>query len=144
MLHYHWHHFFQGASKPSEEETETNGVLTSPNFGDGLTYPNNLDNKQTIQVEEGKAIKIHFTHWDVEECGGCDYVTITEGDGSEYHELANIRPDDRSFSLKDIPDFIVSKTDTVHVRFHTDRSGQRAGWRLIWGEYTSVYASQMN
>ena len=90
MLHYHWYAFFEGASKPSEEENETNGVLTSPNFGDGLTYPNNLDNKQTIQVEEGKAIKIHFTDWDVEPSPGgkCDYVTITEGDGST---LANIR-----------------------------------------------------
>ena len=143
MLHYHWHYFFQGASKPSEEETETNGVLTSPNFGDGLTYPNDLNNKQTIQVEEGKAIKIHFTHWDVEHSPGgeCDYVTITEGDGTT---LADLGLDFGILSLRDIPEFLVSKTDTVHVLFHTDDSVQRAGWRLIWGEFKSVYTSPTN
>ena len=117
--------------------------MTSPNFGDGLTYPNDLNNKQTIQVEEGKAIKIHFTHWDVEHSPGgeCDYVTVTEGDGTT---LANIRPSAGSFSLRDIPEFLVSKTDTVHVLFHTDDSVQRAGWRLIWGEFKSVYTSPTN
>ena len=111
--------------------------MTSPNFGDGLTYPNDLNNKQTIQVEEGKAIKIHFTHWDVETSPGgvADYVTITEGDGTT---LANIRPNDRGFSLKDIPDFLVSKTNTVHVLFRTDENGQRPGWRLVWGESISA------
>ena len=107
--------------------------MTSPNFGDGLTYPNNLDNKQTIQVEEGKAIKIHFTVWDVEPSPGgkCDYVTITEGDGTT---LANIRPSTPSFGLKDIAEEFFSKTDTVHILFHTDDSINRQGWRLIWGE----------
>ena len=136
MLHYHWHDFFEGASKPSEEENETNGVLTSPNFGDGLTYPNNLDSKQTIQVDEGKVIKIHFTHWDVEHC--CDYVTITEGDGST---LADIRPKTPDFGLGDIAEEFVSKTDTLHVLFHTDtdpRPPTLAGWRLVWGEYKSA------
>ena len=142
MLHYHWHDFFEGASKPSEEENETNGVLTSPNFGDDLTYPNNLDSKQTIQVEEGKVIKIHFTHWDVEHSEG-DYVSISdsEGDGTT---LAYLGLDFGILSLRDIPEFLVSKTDTVHVGFHTDNNVQRAGWRLIWGEYKSVYTSQMN
>ena len=111
--------------------------MTSPNFGDGLTYPNNLDNKQTIQVEEGKAIKIHFTDWDVEPSPGgqCDYVTITEGDGTT---LANIRPDPPGFSLKDIPEFIVSKTDTVHVFFRTDSDYESGGWRLTWGKCKSA------
>merc|ERR1712037_553371 len=98
--------------KPSERET--NGVLTSPNFGDGLTYPNDLNNKQTIKVEEGKAIKIHFTHWDVDQSPGgiCDYVTIAEGDEST---LADIRPKTPEFGLGDIAEEFVSKTDTVHV-----------------------------
>ena len=111
--------------------------MTSPNFGDGLTYPNDLNNKQTIQVEEGKAIKIHFTHWDVEWSPGgqADYVTITEGDGST---LADIRPKTPDFGLGDIAEEFVSKTDTVHVLFNTDENGQRPGWRLIWGESISA------
>ena len=82
-------------------------------------------------------IKIHFTHWDVEQSPGgeCDYVTVTEGDGTT---LANIRPA-RSFSLKDIPEFLVSKTDTVHVFFRTDSDYESGGWRLTWGKYKSAF-----
>jgi len=125
-----WRLEWSSARKPSEEENETEGVLTSPNFGVG-DYPNDLDYKQTIKVETGKAIKIHFTDWNVEPSPGghVDYVTITEGDGST---LADIRPDDHGFALKDIPDEFVSKTDTVHVLFHTDESVGKSGWRLIW------------
>ena len=116
--------------------------MTSPNFG-YTNYPNNLNNNQTIKVEEGKAIKIHFTHWDVETSPGgvADYVTITEGDGST---LANIRPDPPSFSLRDIPEFLVSKTDTAHVQFRTDDSVRLPGWRLIWGECKSALFLQKN
>ena len=123
---------FKGASKASKGENETNGVLTSPNFGVAF-YPHNLNLKQTIQVEKGKAIRIHFTDFDVEQTphGQCDYVVITEGDGST---LANIRPSTPSFGLKDIADEFFSKTDTVHILFHTDDSINRQGWRLIWGE----------
>ena len=112
------------------------GVLTSPNFGYN-DYPNNLNNNQTIKVEGGKAIKIHFTHWDVDQSPGgiCDYVTITEGDGST---LADIRPKTPEFGLGDIAEEFVSKTDTVHVLFNTDENGQRPGWRLIWGESISA------
>lgn len=62
--------------------------------------------------------------------GRLDYVIITEGDGST---LASILPE-RNFGLKDIAEEFISKTDTVHVLFHTDGSVRRAGWRLIWGE----------
>ena len=113
-------------------------MLTSPNFGVG-DYPNDLNNKQTIQVEKGKAVKIHFTDFDLEACEVCDYVTITEGDGST---LANIRPNHPGFGMEDIADQlaedIISRTDTVHVLFRTDDSVTRKGWRLIWGEYNSA------
>ena len=107
--------------------------MTSPNFGVG-DYPNNLNNKQTIQVEKGKAVKIHFTDFVVEACpgGDCDYVTITEGDGST---LANIRPNRPGFGVEDVAEEFISRTDTVHVLFHTDSSRMHSGWRLIWGEY---------
>ena len=112
---------------------ETNGILTSPNFGVD-DYPNNLNDKQTIQVEKGKAVKIHFTDFDLEGSpgGACDYVTITEGDGST---LVDIRPNSPSFGLKDVAEDFVSRTDTVHVLFRTDNSVTKRGWRLIWGEY---------
>ena len=42
-----------------EESTSKSGFLTSPNFPD--YYPNSHDSTQTIQVAEGKIIKITFT-----------------------------------------------------------------------------------
>ena len=121
------------------------GVLTSPNFGSG-DYPTNLDYKQTIQVEEGKTIKYHFTDWDVASwspsseqwaSGQVDYVTFTEGDGS-YYAI-------RAFELGDMAEEFVSKSNTLHVLFHTDsdprtsgRDRGGSGWRLVWGEYKSA------
>ena len=118
------------------------GVLTSPNFGSG-DYPTNLDYKQTIQVEEGKTIKYHFTDWDVASwspsseqwaSGQVDYVTFTEGDGS-YYAI-------RAFELGDMAEEFVSKSNTLHVVFHTApeprTSPPGSGWRLLWGEYKSA------
>ena len=117
---------------------ETNGVLSSPNFDPRWPYPNNLDAKQTIQVEEGKAIRIHFTYFHLEPASrvDADYVAITEGDGSP---LASIRATFNGFGLKDIAEEFVSKTNAVNVLFHTGPSIHRefyTGWRLIWGEFT--------
>ena len=94
-------HKFKYFAETVEGESEgTTGVLTSPYFGVD-NYPSNLNYNRTIQVEKGKAIKIHFTDFNVEPCpgGGCDYVTITEGDGST---LAHIDPNTPSFGLKNI------------------------------------------
>merc|ERR1719365_573727 len=125
-----WRLEWSSAPKPPEEESKTNGVLTSPNFG-LEDYPNDLNNKQTIQVEKGKAVKIHFTDFIVEASRDedCDYVTITEGDGSL---IATIRPNHPGFGVEDIPEDFISRTDTVHVLFRTDGSVTRRGWRLIW------------
>ena len=85
-------------------------------------YPPDVHETKTIEVPKGKKIKIQFSHFMVESC--CDYVRITDGDGTllgNYHYKPK----------KDI----VSKTDTVHVLFHSDSSAEREGWRLEWGEY---------
>ena len=84
-------------------------------------YPPNVHETKTIEVPKGKKIKIHFSHFMVEAC--CDYVRIHDGDGTllgNYHQKPK----------KDI----VSRTDTVHVLFHSDPNAQREGWRLEWGE----------
>ena len=131
-------HKFKYFAETVEGESEgTTGVLTSPYFGVD-NYPSNLNFNRTIQVEKGKMVKIHFTDFNVEPCpgGGCDYVTITEGDGST---LAHIDPNTPSFGLKNIAGDIVSKTDTVHVFFRTDSDYESGGWRLTWGKYKSAF-----
>ena len=113
--------------------------MTSPNFGKGA-YPDNLHFEQTIQVDKGKTIKIHFTDFKIERCpyGSCDWVLITEGDGSTLAlQVADIRVTP-SFKETDILiEDIVSKTNKVTVLFHTDEAANDddvVGWRLVWGE----------
>ena len=125
---------YTGTPKPPKEEHQSSGVLTSPNFGKG-PYLNNLNFQQTIQVDKGKTIKIHFTDFRIEaspdpEYRERDWVMITDGDGST---LADICPWP-GFNERNIED-IVSKTDTITVLFHTDNSVNNFdGWRLVWGE----------
>ena len=107
--------------------------MTSPNFGRGA-YPNNLNFEQTIQVDKGKTIKISFTDFRIERCpyGSCDWVEITEGDGSRLaYLLVMPSPKEEDILIEDI----VSKTNRVTVFFHTDDSvNDFVGWRLVWGE----------
>ena len=117
-------------SRGAEEDVgELKGVMTSPNFGlsswgHPLRYPPNVHETKTIVVPQGKKIRIQFTHFRVENCENCDYVRITEGDGTILGKYKH-KPSEES---------IVSKTNTVHVLFHTDSSVETDGWRLEWGE----------
>merc|ERR1719460_2619689 len=64
---------------PDEPESlPTSGVMTSPNFP--ADYPNDLHQRKTIQVAEGKVVNIHFTDFDVEH--KVDYVQLSDADGT--------------------------------------------------------------
>ena len=63
-----------------------------------------------------------------------DSLTISEKDGTT---LAHY--DGWEVSHDDWRDEMVSKTDTVTVRFRTDPSGPGfRGWRLHWGEFKAL------
>merc|ERR1712192_56138 len=114
-----------GDSEEAEDVGELKGVMTSPMFGSSawvysLQYPPNVHETKTIVVPKGKRIRIQFSHFKVEHC--CDYVTITEGDGTILGKYQD----------KPAKESIVSRTNTVHILFHSDASGQRDGWRLEW------------
>ena len=98
-------------------------VLTSPSFPG--YYPSNLDNTDVIEVEQGLAIAIEFTAFDVQYHYSCEYdhLTITEGDGTPLMAKT---------CGSDLPSNLISNTGTVRVSFRTDGSGTRPGWRLEW------------
>jgi len=105
-----------------EESRPKSGVLMSPYYPS--RYPEHYDSTQTVQVPEGKRIRFGFTNFDVEP--KYDYVQVVDEDGSE------LTPKLWGSSLP--PTGIRSRTNIIHVKFHSDRSYQTFGWRMEWTE----------
>ena len=121
-------YFAEAVWDGGEETLSKFGVLMSPNYPDN--YPNNLDSEQEIRVAEGNTISIRFTHFNTER--EYDYVEIMDGDGTN---LITGPGGKESGGRWGGPEYIVSKTNRVLVKFHTDGDTQmRNGWRLEWTE----------
>ena len=101
------------------EELPKSGVLKSQNYPE--CYPNSHDSTQTIQVAEGKAIRWTWTNFNTEP--EYDFVQILDED-----------PSPKLWGSSLPPPVTRSKSNIVHVKFHTDGVGQRTGWKLEWSE----------
>ena len=123
------------------------GIVKSPNFP--AYYPRGIDHRQTIQVEEGKTLRLEFTKFAVSVCGdlstcSCDYVNITDGNGEVLM--------DRScgFSLDELddlyfkPTIITSTSNSVDIFFHTASNESTIATSLGWSiNYTAVITGLM-
>ena len=109
-----------------EEYMPESGVLTSPKYPQ--RYPISHDSTQTVQVAEGKTISFTFTDFNTER--GYDYVEIIDEDGT------NLTPGPDAPKLWGSQPRLqgLSNSNIMHVKFHTDGSGQRTGWRMEWNE----------
>ena len=107
-----------------------NGVLTSPNYPEN--YPDNLNLTQTIQVTQGKRIKIQFTNLTLIRFSK-DYVRITDMDGTVLAHLGHFG----EHKSKNWEKEIISSSSTIFVVFITSRWDNAQGWRLEWGECNS-------
>ena len=110
------------------------GVLYSPYYTSDI-YPNSHDSTQTIQVAEGKTISFTFTNFNTEP--EYDYVEIIDEDGT------NLTPGPGPKLWGSLPSRVQedpwhhetsSKSNIMHVKFHTDGDTQRTGWRIEWHE----------
>ena len=92
-------------------------------------YPNNLQQTNTIEVEEGMVVEMQFTAFDVESHSTCsyDHVTIKNSDGTTLLEKT---------CGPSLPAAVTSTSNRVEVYFHTDSSGSKSGWRLTWRAVT--------
>ena len=89
-------------------------------------YPNDLDQElDPIVVAQGMVISIEFTDFDIEDHSSCsyDYLMIEDGDGTVLMEKS---------CGTSLPANILSKTNVVKLRFKTDGSATRRGWRFMW------------
>ena len=98
------------------------GFLRSPNYPQ--RYPNSHDSTQTIEVAEGKTIRLMWKRFSVEQGG--DWVQIMDEDGTDLTPKLS--------GPLSLPRPIFSNSNIVHVKFHTDFSRQYTGWKLEWTE----------
>ena len=114
------------------------GVVNSTNHP-GL-YPHNLDKTQTIEVESGKILRLEFTHFAVDACGNttcpCDFVKITDGDGTTLMDDSCGYRDKPSWSTYFLPPIITTRSNRVEIFFHTGGGDRQTGWSLSWSAVT--------
>jgi len=113
-----------------DEWLPKSGVLKSPNYPS--PYPSSLDNTDTIQVAEGKKIRFKWTDMYTEP--KYDYVQAVDGDGTELTSEISGNYYGNGNAENYEGRFVESNSNIVHIKFHTDGSEQRTGWRLEWDE----------
>ena len=109
------------------DEKPKSGVLTSPNYPERYTY--DLDSNHMIKVAEDKTIRFEWTNFNTEP--EYDYVEIIDEDGT------NLTPGPGPKLWGRLPSKFQetsSKSNIMHVKFHTNADTQRTGWRLEWHE----------
>ena len=111
------------------------GVVTSPNHPGN--YPHNLNKTEIIEVESGKILRLEFTHFAVWSCGNfntcpCDFVKITDGDGTTLMDNSCGYSSDPSYHLYFLPPIITTRSNKVEIFFHTDEINSKTGWSISW------------
>ncbi|XP_028737903.2 CUB and sushi domain-containing protein 1 [Peromyscus leucopus] len=104
--------------------TSMNGVILSPGFPG--SYPNNLDCTWKISLPIGYGAHIQFLNFSTE--ANHDYLEIQNG---PYHSS----PMMGQFSGPDLPASLLSTTHETLIRFYSDHSQNRQGFKLSYQAY---------
>ncbi|EGV97116.1 CUB and sushi domain-containing protein 1 [Cricetulus griseus] len=104
--------------------TSMSGVILSPGFPG--SYPNNLDCTWKISLPIGYGAHIQFLNFSTE--ANHDYLEIQNG---PYHSS----PMMGQFSGPDLPASMLSTTHETLIRFYSDHSQNRQGFKLSYQAY---------
>ncbi|XP_036065193.1 CUB and sushi domain-containing protein 1 [Onychomys torridus] len=104
--------------------TSMSGVILSPGFPG--SYPNNLDCTWKISLPIGYGAHIQFMNFSTE--ANHDYLEIQNG---PYHSS----PMMGQFSGPDLPASLLSTTHETLIRFYSDHSQNRQGFKLSYQAY---------
>ncbi|XP_072020163.1 LOW QUALITY PROTEIN: cubilin-like [Amphiura filiformis] len=102
------------------------GIITSPNFPQN--YPHNRECVWTINADAGILVQFNFTSFSLEGGNGCpfDYVEIRNGG------FANSPLIGRYCGPTITPSTFVSHSNRMYVKFRTDGSVSRTGFRIVF------------
>ena len=98
------------------------GSIKSPNYPSN--YPNSKDVQYPIKVEAGSKIELTFVDFAIEDNSQCgyDYVQVIDTDGKQLIQKCG--------STK--PSVVVSKGNTMTVKFHSDNDINAKGFSATW------------
>merc|ERR1719431_1215074 len=104
-------------------------VVQSPNYPNN--YPDNKDETYTVSVRRGKRIQLWFTDFKIEAEAKCayDWVQVVDADGTVLM--------DKACGMTK-PKQVISKTNKLYVKFHSDAHSNFAGFRAEYKEIASA------
>merc|ERR1712002_1421257 len=102
-------------------------VFSSPNYPDN--YPADQDEQWRLEADPGSEVSLKFMDFVLEE-NGCayDWVRVEDGDGTELMART---------CGSTLPGPVVSNTNVMVVKFHTDRTDHFKGFRAEWEKVKS-------
>ncbi|XP_047455679.1 cubilin [Mugil cephalus] len=105
--------------------TESEGVLISPNWPN--SYAHNRQCIYLIRLPEGEKVSLNFTDMNLENHGSCsfDYVEVRDG-RTETDPLIG------KYCGTTLPAPILSSSNRLWIRFKSDNSVARGGFRAVY------------
>ncbi|XP_061094184.1 cubilin [Conger conger] len=106
--------------------TDSDGFITSPNWPDN--YAHNRQCVYIIRQPAGEVVTLNFTHMDLETHSACAFDHVEVRDGiAETSALIG------KYCSSTLPAPITSTSHSLWVRFKSDSSVSRAGFRATYG-----------
>ncbi|KAG7527098.1 cubilin [Solea senegalensis] len=105
--------------------TESEGIIISPNWPNN--YAHNRQCIYLIRLPVGEKLTLNFTHMDLELHSGCtfDYVEVREGQVETDPLIGR-------YCGNTLPAPILSSSNSLWIRFKSDSSVSRAGFRAVY------------
>ncbi|XP_071811335.1 uncharacterized protein [Apostichopus japonicus] len=124
----------QGPSTPVQDSQyivgQSGGTISSPNFDQGLFYPNNIDLIWFITVSKGYQVDFLVTLVMIEE--NVDYLKVGEGVEIELNTLLTLTGNTEEDTKTN------TETNQAWIRFTADESISNRGFSLEWAEDRTV------
>ncbi|XP_066539114.1 cubilin [Hoplias malabaricus] len=105
--------------------TEDKGIIISPNWPN--SYAHDKQCIYLIRMPRSELVLLNFTHMDLEVHSGCDFDYVEVRDGS-----AETAPLIGKYCGSTLPAPILSSANILWIRFKSDSSVSRAGFRAVY------------